>query len=233
MHDAQLFSFARIVTTVNAQLGKARHDFQLNRDAVLEKRSGALIVCDTVTAKADVRDPVACSPLWHVQNILTKSSQGFLCQDDCQAIRSPASPDRLVMASPARPVWIGLSGPEGFAPQSLSWHFMSKNKRTDMPQAEHLYLAGAQPMKRGESLVFVTAFVPMPVGTRELSSPPSTISIHGGQAAVAIGGLTYRFGAVADEKQPVLEVVGKDSQAKPYHATLLKSGGTIRAEETF
>ena len=233
MQDAQLFSFARIVTTVNAQLGKARHDFRVTRDAVLEKRSGALIVCDTITAKADVLEPVACSPLWHVQNILTKSSQGFLCEDDCQAICSPDSPDRLVLASPSKPVWIGLSGPEGFTPQSLSWHFMSKNKRTDMPQAEHLYLGGTQPMKRGDSLVFVTAFVPMPVGTREISSPPATISIQGGEATVTIGGLAYRFGAVANESEPVLEVVGKDHQAKPYRARLLRSGGMFRADESF
>lgn len=233
MHDAQLFSLARIVTTVNAHLGKARHDFQATRDAVLEKRSGALIVCDTVLAKADVREPVACSPLWHVQKILTKSNEGFLCQDDCQAIRSPDSPERLVMASTVRPVWIGLSGPAGFAPRSLSWHFLSKNKRQDMPQAEHLYLAGSRPMKRGDSLVFVTAFIPMPVGSRELSSPPATISIQGGRAAVTAGEMTYRFGAVADDKQPMLEVVGKDLRAKPYKAKLLKSGGTIRTEETF
>ena len=233
MHDARVFSLARIVTAVNAQFGKAKHDFQLTRDAVLEKRTGALIVCDTVTAKADVREPVACSPLWHVQNILMKSSHGFLCQDTYQTILSPESPDRLVMASPARPVWIGLSGPESFTPQSLSWHFMSKNKRTDMPQAEHLYLAGAQPMKRGESLVFVTAFIPMPVGTRELSSPPATISIQRGRTAVTAGELTYQFAATANESEPVLEVVGTDHEAKPYQATLLKKGGTIRTEETF
>jgi len=193
-----------------ARLGEARRDFQVTRDAALEKRSGALIVCDTVVATSDVGESVACSPLWHVQKILTKSSQGFLCQDDCQAIRSPESPDRLTMASPARPVWIGLSGPAGFAPQSLSWHFMAKNKRYDMPQAEHLYLAGARSMKRGDSLVFVTAFIPMPAGTRDVSRPPAAIFIDGGRAAVTIGALTYRFRAGADESGPVLEVVGND-----------------------
>jgi len=210
MHDASLFSHARIVTQVAARLGEARRDFQVTRDAALEKRSGALIVCDTVVATSDVGESVACSPLWHVQKILTKSSQGFLCQDDCQAIRSPESPDRLTMASPARPVWIGLSGPAGFAPQSLSWHFMAKNKRYDMPQAEHLYLAGARSMKRGDSLVFVTAFIPMPAGTRDVSRPPAAIFIDGGRAAVTIGALTYRFRAGADESGPVLEVVGND-----------------------
>jgi len=233
MHDAQLFSLARVVTMDTAQLGKARHDFRLTRDAVLEKRSGALIVCDTVTAKSEVRDPVACSPLWHAQNILMKSSQGFLCQDVCQAVRSPESPERLEMASPVRPVWIGLSGPDGFDARSLAWHFMSKNKRHDMPQTEHLYLAGARPMKRGDSMVFVTAFIPMPVGTREIPRPPATISIQGDRAAVTIGELAYRFGSVADDSAPVLEVVGKDRRARPYHAKLLRSGETIRTEEAF
>jgi hypothetical protein len=73
----------------------------------------------------------------------------------------------------------------------------------------------------------------MPVGTREISSPPATIAIEGSKAAVTLGELAYRFGASADEKQPMLEVVGKDSLAKPYTATILKSGGMMRTEEKF
>lgn len=229
--DARLFAHARIVTMATAQLTKARQDFQLTRDAVLEKRSGALIICDAVAATADVREPVACSPLWHVQNVLAKSSQGFLCQDDCQVIHAPQSAKPLVMASPARPVWIGLCGPAGFTPQSLHWHFMAKNKRHDMPQAEHLYLAGAKPLRRGEPLVFITVFTPMPAGTRELSTPPATISIQGGSAVVSIGELTYRFRSGADELEPVLEVVGTDRQGKPYQARLFKRAGKILVEE--
>lgn len=229
--DTRLFAHARIVTMATAQLAKARQDFQLTRDAVLEKRSGALIVFDVVTATADVREPVACSPLWHVQNVLVKSNQGFLCQDDCQIIHAPQSSKPLAMASPARPVWIGLCGPAGFTPQSLRWHFMGKNKRQDMPQAEHLYLAGAKPLRRGEPLLLITVFIPMPVGTREVSTPPATFSIEGGSAVVTIGELTYRFGSVADELQPVLEVVGKDQQGKPYKARLFKRAGKILAEE--
>lgn len=232
IHDARLFAHARIVTMAAAQLAKTRQDFQLTRDALLEKHSGALIICDAVTATADVREPVAVSPVWHVQNILAKSCQGFLCQDDCQIIHAPQSPKPLTMASPALPVWIGLSGPAGFAPQSLAWHFMAKNKRQDMPQAEHLYLAGATPLRRGESLQLITVFVPMPMGTRELSTPPATLSIQGTRAVVMIGKLTYRFGAVAEESEPVIEIVGTDGHGKPYEARLFKSAGKIRVEET-
>jgi hypothetical protein len=231
IHDARLFAHARMVTMATAQLAETRQDFQLTRDALLEKRSGALIICDAVTATADVREPVACSPVWHVQNVLAKSGQGFLCQDDCQIIHAPQSPKPLTMASPALPVWIGLSGPTGFAPQSLAWHFMAKNKRQDMPQAEHLYLAGATPFRRGEPLQLITVFVPMPMGTRELSTPPATLSIQGTRAVVMIGELTYRFGAVAQESEPVIEIVGTDGHGKPYEARLFKSAGKIRVEE--
>ncbi len=231
IHDVRLFAHARIVTLDTAQLAKRKYDFQLTRDAVLEKQSGALIVCDAVSATTDVHVPVACSPVWHVQNILAQSSQGFLCQDDCQAILGPQAPQPLVMASPARPVWIGLSGPAGFVPQSLQWHFMAKNKRQDMPQRQHLYLAGAQPLRRGETLFIVTVFVPMPAGTKELSTPPATVSIQNGDAAATIGQLTYRFGTVAGQSAPAIEVAGRDHQGRRYHASLLKSAGQSRFEE--
>jgi hypothetical protein len=231
--DARLFAHTRIVTTAKAQLAMARHDFLLTRDAVLEKRTGALIICDAVAATAQVHEPVACSPLWHVQNILAQSSQGFLCQDDYQIIHAPDSPTRLVMASPPRPVWIGLAGPAGFTPQSLHWHFMAKKKRQDMPQAEHLYLAGAKPLQSGESLVFITVFIPMPVGTRELTTPPATISIQNDIAVVTIGQTTYRFRCAADETEPVLEVIGTDREGQPYESRLFKRAGKILAVEKF
>ena len=56
-----LFAHARIVTLDTAQLAKRKYDFQLTRDAVLEKQSAALIVCDAVSATTDVHVPVACS----------------------------------------------------------------------------------------------------------------------------------------------------------------------------
>jgi hypothetical protein len=71
----------------------------------------------------------------------------------------------------------------------------------------------------------------MPAGSRELSSLPAAVSIQGGHATVAIGGLTYRFGSVVGESQPTLEVVGKDHRGRPYRAHLLNSAGKIGVDE--
>lgn len=230
LNVAKVFDHARIVTRFTPLLSTAKYSFQLTRDAVLEKRSGVLIVCDTVSSETDVPEPVACSPLWHVQSILDKSQAGFLCQDDHQIIVAPKVQNSLVMASPVRPVWIGMAGPTGRIPESVEWHFMSKRQRFDLPQRQHLYLAGADKFLKGQSRSYVTVFVPMPAGTREVATPPAATSMKDGMASITLGTLTYQLGAIAGRPNTILRVFGRDSEGRPYEATVpkQKNPGQVR-----
>lgn len=231
VNDFRMFAHARIVTNSNAQLTKVRTDFLLTRDAVLEKKSGALIVCDAITGKTDLREPISCSPLWHVQNILAKTSGGFLCQDDYQAKHEPNTKEPKVIASPVRPVWIGMAGPAGFTPESLEWHFICRNGHADIPQRQHLFLSGSTSLKKDETLLTVTVFVPMPEGTKAISTPPAKIVLNGGNALVTFGDLTYQFGKMPGEANALLKAAGKDAQGKPYDALLLREAGNNRQVE--
>ena len=231
INDFRLFSHARIVTTCTAQLAKVRADFLLTRDAVLGKRSGVLIVCDTITAQTGVAEPVAFSPVWHVQNILAKTDGGFLCQDDCQALLAPKGPNATAIASPARPVWIGMAGPVGFSPDSLDWHFICRNGHSDIPQRQHVFMSGSKSLKKGETVSLATVFVPMPAGAKAVADPPARISQNGGVTTVAVGGLTYQFGKFPDEPDAILKVTGTDDQGKACNARLLAENGKSHKTE--
>ena len=185
------YSYAKIVTLVD--WGRVREALQLTREAVLEKKSGALIIFDTVTGKIKT-DSYVCGPLWHVQNILFKTDQGFLCQDDVQEIVEPHSPTPIVIASPAKPVWIGMAGPKGSTRRSEEWHFLCRHGHNDAPEKSHLYLVcNGLPYPSG-TVSTLTVFVPMPRGTTSVTTPPALLSVDGNTGIVTFGKHTYRFG---------------------------------------
>jgi hypothetical protein len=185
------YSYTKIVALGN--WGRARGGLQLTREAVLEKKSGVLIVFDTVTGKTKT-DPYSCGPLWHVQNILSKNDQGFLCQDDVQAIIEPASPQPTVIASPAKPVWIGMAGPKGSTVGSEEWHFLCRHGKCDAPEKNHLFLRCDGSPQAGGSVSTLTVFVPMPRGTTQVTRPPAQFTVDGSKGIVTMGKHTYRFG---------------------------------------
>ncbi len=185
------YSYTKIVAL--GDWSRARAGLQLTREAVLEKKSGVLIVFDTVTGKTKT-DPYSCGPLWHVQNILSKSDQGFLCQDDVQAILEPKSPQPTVIASPAKPVWIGMAGPKGSTLGSEEWHFLCRHGKSDAPEKNHLFLRCEGLPHPGGAVSTLTVFVPMPEGTTHVTTPPAVITVDGSEGIVTVGKRTYRFG---------------------------------------
>lgn len=82
------------------------HAFVHTRELALDKQTGLLCVRDTIQGKDDVE--AAFGPVWHIQHVLAKNSQGFLCQTDYQARFN----GKIDGAKP-RPVWIAMAGPTG------------------------------------------------------------------------------------------------------------------------
>ena len=195
LNEAKDFSYSKIVTQIS--FGKIRDGFLLTREAVLEKKSGILIVFDTVTNTQDFGKtavPFAAGPLWHVQNILSKYPEGFLCQDDVQAIVGPNNPKPLVIASPAKPVWIGMAGPSGSTLGYEEWHFLGRHEKNDIPPKSHLFLRNEGKTEKDASFSTLSVFVPMPPGTTSVTTPPATLSVNGATGTAVIGNHTYLFG---------------------------------------
>jgi hypothetical protein len=195
LSEAKGFSYSKIVTQVG--FGRLHSGFLQTREAVLEKKSGILIVFDTVTNTEDFGNsavPYAGGPLWHVQNVLSKSPEGFLCQDDVQAIVGPNSPKPLVIASPAKPVWIGMAGPSESTLGFEEWHFLGRHEKNDIPPKSHLFLRHEGKTEKGASFSVLSVFVPMPVGTTNVTSSPAVLSVDGDTGNVTVGARTYSFG---------------------------------------
>lgn len=187
--DKPEYSFACIDTDYRTSFkDQPKVDFSVKRQAVLDKKSNALIVFDTAINDRNVKLPVALSPVWHVQNVLEKRADGFVCSDDAQGgyLR-----DKVTLGIPSGPYWVGMKGPEGFAPENLTWKFVSKARRNDIPQKEHLYLKGSKTLERNGVAGFVSVL--MPLEKASLSEAPAKIKIDGNQAQVDIDGRRYRF----------------------------------------
>jgi hypothetical protein len=189
INDLPGYSSTRIVTTVKS----AEMQGELTREAVLEKDSGILMVFDTLTNRGKAK-PFACGPLWHVQNILARTPEGFLCQDDAQVIDDPKSPHPRTITSVARPVWIGMAGPTGSTLGSETWQFFARHGRSKAPQKEHLYLRCEGSPVVAESVSTLSVFVPMPKGTSSVTNPPALPHIEGPTTgSVTVGNRLYRF----------------------------------------
>ena len=161
------------------------HAFQHTRELALDKKSGLLCVLDTVESKSDVT--AAFGPVWHVQQVLAKNEQGFLCRTDHQA-----KFDGKIDASKPRPVWIAMAGPTDTKLNDVTWKFTSRHGHSDLPQENHLTSEWRGSVKAGDKLSFLTVFVPMPVGT---TVPPSglKLDVGAGQASVHLGDFSYSF----------------------------------------
>jgi hypothetical protein len=191
---------------------------------VLEKKSGILIVFDTVTNTQDFGNsavPYAGGPLWHVQNVLSKSPEGFLCQDDVQAIVGPNNPKPLVIASPAKPVWIGMAGPSESTLGFEEWHFLGRHEKNDIPPKSHLFLRHEGKTEKGASFSTISVFVPMPVGTTTVESAPAQAKVDETGGTVTIGQRTYSFGKANPESISVA-LSGKDEASNNCSATVPK-----------
>ena len=161
------------------------HAFQHTRELALDKKSGLLCVLDTVESKSDVT--AAFGPVWHVQQVLAKNEQGFLCRTDHQA-----KFDGKIDASKPRPVWIAMAGPTDTKLNDVSWKFTSRHGHSDLPQENHLTSEWRGSVKPGDKLTFLTVFVPMPDGT---TVPPSALKLDvgAGKASVHLGDFSYSF----------------------------------------
>jgi len=223
LSEAKGFSYSKIVTQIG--FGRFHSGFLQTREAVLEKKSGILIVFDTVTNTQDFGNnavPYAGGPLWHVQNVLSKSPEGYLCQDDVQAIFGPTSPKPIKIASPARPVWIGMAGPSGSTLGFEEWHFVARHERSDIPPKSHLFLRSEGKTEKGASFSTISVFVPMPVGTTSIETSPAQAKVDDSGGTVTIGQRSYKFGK-ANGDSIAVSLSGKDESGNDCSATIPKT----------
>ncbi len=219
--DFGRFAWAQIVT--NVRWRGSNNGLNLTRQAVLEKKSGILIVADSISG--ELKEPVTYGPLWHVQNVLDKNESGFLCQDDYQHVLNPKIAPRVI-ASTVRPVWIGVAGPQGSTLDSLDWHFYGRHYHSDIPQKTFLSGQYTERLNKNQGSLFLTLFVPLAPGTTKLPEAPAKVEVTGATGTAQIGGICYKFGdlpAVSGNKVD-LQVSGMDEFGKEYTARLLHDG---------
>jgi hypothetical protein len=163
--------------------------FVLVRECVLAKDSGILLVRDMIESLQDVE--LACGPVWHVQHVLARNDQGFLCQDLFQ-VRLGSGKDARDVGTPANPVWVAMSGPPEMRRNATFWRFAVRSGRRVEAQAHHLTGEWHGRMEPGRKLSFLTAFVPQPAGT---TNPPANVELrtHGDEASVRVGDFAYTF----------------------------------------
>lgn len=162
------------------------HAFLHTRELTLDKQSGLLCVLDTIESKDDVE--AAFGPVWHVQRVLAKNAQGFVCQTDYQA-----KYDGKIDASAARPVWIAMSGPAGTNLNSVFWRFTARAGHSELPQENHLTAEWRGKVTAGEKISFLTVLVPLAPGT---TAPPDEVKISsdGGRPRVKFGNRVLLLG---------------------------------------
>jgi len=161
------------------------HAFLHTRELALDKATGLLCVRDTIESQDDVA--AVFGLVWHVQHVLAKNDQGFLCQTDYQA-----KFDGKIDATKPRPVWIAMTGPAGTQLNDVFWRFSARHGHSALPQEHHLSAAWRGPVTAGQKLTFLTVLVPLSEGT---TAPPDdlTFSVATGQAVVKRGTFSYVF----------------------------------------
>lgn len=141
--------------------------FQHTRSLALDKTTGMLCVLDTIESKSDVQ--AAFGPVWHVQDVIAKNAQGFLCQSEIQA-----KVDGKAIRSKARPVWIAMAGPEGTRLNDVFWKFTARNGHAEIPQEHHLTAEWKSDVKVGQKFSFLTVMIPLAEGT---TAPPEGLKL--------------------------------------------------------
>lgn len=187
LEDNKEFAYARIDTNYRTSFPDIRRaEFSARRQAVLDKATGAIIVFDTIVNDRNIKRPIAFSPLWHVQNVLKKNDEGFVCEDENQGEFLRV---KTKIGIPTGPFWIGMKGEEGSVPAQLTWQFISRGKRHTITPKEHLYLKGKKTLARNEILGVVSVI--MPLKSADISVPPAYMKVDKGIAAVTIGKRIY------------------------------------------
>jgi len=161
------------------------HAFRHTRELALDKASGVLCVRDRIESKDDVT--AAFGPVWHVQHVLARNDQGFLCQTDFQD-----KVDGRIDGTKPRPVWIAMTGPADTKLNDVFWKFSARHGHSELPQENHLTAEWRGKVKSGQKQTFLTVFVPMPDGTTEPDSDVK-LSVEADQATVQRGTFTYTF----------------------------------------
>ena len=161
------------------------HAFLHTRELALDKASGLLCVLDTVESKDVVT--AAFGPVWHIQHVLAKNDQGFLCQTDFQD-----KFDGKTDATKPRPVWIAMTGPADTKLNDVFWKFTARHGHSELPQEKHLTAEWCGKVSAGQKLTFLTVFVPLAAGT---TAPPKDLkfSVEAGRASVKFGAFSYVF----------------------------------------
>jgi hypothetical protein len=161
------------------------HAFLHTRELALDKATGVLCVLDTLESKDEVE--AAFGPVWHIQHVLAKTAQGFLCQTDYQA-----KFNGKMDGTKPRPVWIAMAGPAGAQLNDVFWHFTARSGHSELPQENHLSAEWKGKAAAGQKLMFLTVLVPLPEGT---TTPPDNLklSLAAGRASVKLGDFRYEF----------------------------------------
>ncbi|MEI7729620.1 MAG: hypothetical protein WCO56_08600 [Verrucomicrobiota bacterium] len=189
VRDSQNVAYGRVVcdylTAWQPKKTFNGHAFLHTRELALDKQSGLLCVFDTVESKDDFE--AAFGPVWHIQHVLAKNAQGFLCQTDFQSRQ-----DGKTDATKPRPVWIAMAGPAGTQLNSVFWKFTARHGHSELPQERHLTAEWRGKVTVGQKVAFLTVFVPLPEGT---TAPPNDLkfSVEAGHASITRGAFTYAF----------------------------------------
>lgn len=189
VRDGAQVSYGKVVCDYLTSWQKKRdfngHAFEHARELVLDHASGILCVRDTVVSKGDVT--AAFGPVWHVQHVLAKEANGFLCRTDFQD-----KVDGRVDASAPRPVWVAMVGPANTQLNDVAWKFSSRHGHSELPQEHHLTAEWRGPLAAGRRLSFLTVFVPLAEGAK---GPVTDLSIvtEGDRTVVKRAGFRYEF----------------------------------------
>jgi hypothetical protein len=192
VRDGENIAYGKVVCDYLTWWHKNRdfngHAFLHTRDLALDKASGLLCVRDTIESKGDVT--AAFGPVWHVQHVLAKNGQGFLCRTDFQD-----KVDGKIDGTKPRPVWIAMTGAADTRLNDVFWKFTSRKGHNEAPQEHHLTAEWRGQLASGQKLTFLTVFVPLPEGTTEPVTD-LTARVEGEQATVKRGNFSYTFPAL-------------------------------------
>ena len=189
MRDGERVAYGKVVcdylTSWHTNREFNGHAFLHTRELALDKTSGLLCVLDTIESKDAVT--AAFGPVWHVQHVLAKNDQGFLCQTDFQD-----KFDGKTDATKPRPVWIAMTGPADTKLNDVFWKFTARHGHSELPQENHLTAEWRGTVSSGQKLMFLTVFVPLAAG---VTAPPNNmkLSVEAGHASVKLGAFSYAF----------------------------------------
>lgn len=189
VRDSESTAYGKVVcdylTSWHANRDFNGHAFLHTRALALDKASGVLCVLDAIESRSDVA--AAFGPVWHVQHVLTKDSQGFLCRTDFQD-RFDGRTD----ATKPCPVWIAMAGPAGTTLNDVFWKFTARHGHSQLPQENHLSAEWRGKVSAGQRLSFLTVFVPLAEGA---AAPPKglQLNVEDGRASVKLGTFSYVF----------------------------------------